>query len=286
MAQSFDIRPLSPALGAEIVGLDIGRPLDDATVSALVQAWQDHIVLLFRKPGLSQEEQLRFAGCFGRVGERPRPPDQRPEDFTELHPAFMLISNIRENGKPIGSLPDGEMLFHHDTIFKPQPHLGTMLYAIEVPGSGGNTRFNNLYKAFEALPERTRSRIAGRAAEHVYDYETIARRGGTRRTAETVDRHSHPVCITHPRSGRTALYVDRLMTVAIDGLPDEESEAMLADMFDISERPEFVYEHVWTPGDLLLWDNYCSSHARTDFPPDQRRLLRRCQIESDAPPRE
>ncbi len=286
MPQSFDIRPLSPALGAEIVGLDIERPLDDATISALVQAWQDHIVLLFRKPDLSQEDQLRFAGCFGRVGERARPVDKRPEDFTELHPAFMLISNIREDGKPIGSLPDGEMMFHHDTIFKPMPHLGSLLYAIEVPASGGNTRFNNLYKAYDALPDRIKTRIAGHNAENVYDYVTITRRGGLERSAETVQRHTHPVCITHPRSGRKALYVDRLMTMRIDGLPDEEGEAMLEEMFDISERPAFVYEHVWTPGDLLLWDNFCSAHARTDFPSAERRLLRRCQIESDAPPRE
>ena len=286
MPESFELRPLSPALGAEIVGLDIERPPDQATIAALVEAWRDNIVLLFRKPGLSQEDQLRFAGCFGRVGERSRPRDKRPEDFTELHPAFMLISNVREDGKPIGSLPDGEMMFHHDTIFTPQPHLGTMLYAIEVPASGGNTRFNNLYKAYDALPDRIKTRIAGRGAEHIYDYVTIAQRGGLERTAETVQRHTHPVCITHPRSGRKALYVDRLMTMRIDGVPDDDGQAMLEEMFDISERPEFVYEHFWTPGDLLLWDNFCSAHARTDFPSAERRLLRRCQIESDAPPRE
>jgi taurine dioxygenase len=287
MAQGFDVRPLSPALGAEIVGLDIATPLDAATVAALVQAWQEHIVLLFRRPGLAQEDHLRFAGYFGRVGERPRPKQERPEDFSKLHPAFMLISNIRENGKPIGSLPDGEMLFHHDTIYKKQPHLGTMLYAIEVPSVGGNTKFNNLYKAYDALPERIKARVAGRTAEHFYDYVTIDRRSGRgSNPAGTLDHYAHPVCITHPRSGRKALYVDRLMTASIDGLPADESEAILAEMFDIAERPAFVYEHVWRPGDLLLWDNLCSAHARTDFSPAERRMLRRCQIEADAPPAE
>ncbi|MGE0747245.1 MAG: TauD/TfdA dioxygenase family protein [Rhodospirillales bacterium] len=285
MAASFDIRPLSPAIGAEIVGLDIARPLDDATVAALVQAWTDHIVLLFRRPDLAQEDHLRFAGHFGRVGERPRPKGERPEDFSRLHPAFMLISNIRENGKPIGSLPDGEMLFHHDTIYKRQPHLGTMLYAIEVPSVGGNTKFNNLYKAWDAVPERIRERVAGRSAANVYDYVTIDRRSGPGANPYgTLDHYAHPVCITHPRSGRKALYVDRLMTARIEGLPEDESEAILSELFDIAERPEFVYEHVWRPGDLLLWDNLCSAHARTDFSDAERRLLRRCQIEADAPP--
>ena len=285
MPQTFDIRPLSPALGAEIVGLDVTRPIDEATIAALKQAWVDHLLLLFRKPDMTQEEQLRFASCFGRVGERPRPKEFRPEDFSKLDAAFMLISNIRENGKPIGSLPDGEMLFHHDTIYKPRPHIGTLLYAIEVPSVGGNTKFSNLYKAYDALPARIRERVAGRKAEHVYDYVVIDRRTGKGAQADLLDAYSHPVCITHPRSGRKALYVDRLMTMRIDGLPEDESEAVLAEMFDVAERPELVYEHVWTPGDLLLWDNLCSAHARTDFPAGERRLLRRCQIEADDVPR-
>ena len=92
------------------------------------------------------------------------------------------------------------------------------------------------------------------------------------------------MAITHPESGRKALYVDRLMTMRIDGLPEDESDALLSEMFDVAEREEFVYEHVWTPGDLLIWDNLCSAHARTDFPPGERRLLRRCQTASEAAP--
>jgi len=285
MAATFDIEPLSPALGAEIIGLDLTRPLDEATIADLVKAWRDHIVLLFRKPDMSQVEQLRFAACFGRVGERPMPKASRSEDYSKLDPAFMLVSNIRENGKPIGTLPDGEMLFHHDTIFRPQPHIGTLLYAIEVPAEGGNTLFNNLYKAHDALPDDIKDRVEGRTARHIYDYKTLDRRNRNNASGELLEGCSHPVCITHPRSGRRALYVDRLMTASIDGLPEDESEAILQTMFDIAERPEFVYRHHWTPGDLLLWDNLCSAHARTDFSSAERRLLRRCQVESDGPPR-
>ena len=282
--ESFEIRPLSDALGAEVAGLDVTQPVDADTAAALRAAWREHIVLLFRAPGLSQEQQLRFAQAFGEIGRRPRPRGERPEDAAIVDDAMMLISNIRVDGKPIGSLPDGEMYFHHDTIFKEVPNLGTMLYAIEVPDRGGNTRFANHYLAWDALPERIRERVGGRTAHHVYDYVVYASREGKGARAGTVDGCTHPVSIVHPATGRRALYVDRLMTMRIDGLPEDESDAILDEMFDIAEREDFVYEHVWTPGDLLLWDNLCSSHARTDFPPDQRRLLRRCQIAGDTAP--
>jgi len=284
MARNFDTRPLSPALGAEIIGLDISRPIDADTIADLVQVWADNIVLLFNKPDMTQEEQLRFASCFGRLGERPKPKDKRDEDYSKLNSAFMLVSNIRENGKPIGTLPDGEMMFHHDTIYKPQPHIGTLLYAIEVPSKGGNTKFNNLYKAYEGLPDDIRERIKGKTANHIYDYVTLTSANRKSQAGDLRENWTHPVCITHPRSGRKALYVDRLMTARIDDLPEEESEQILETMFDIAERPENVYEHVWTPGDLLLWDNLCSAHARTDFSSEERRLLRRCQIQSDTVP--
>ena len=280
----FEIRKLSDALGAEIVGLDVTAQVDAATADALREAWREHIVLLFRAPGLTQEQQLRFAGAFGEIGTRPRPKGERPEDGATVDDAMMLISNIRVDGKPIGSLPDGEMFFHHDTIFKEVPNRGTMLYAIEVPSRGGNTRFANHYLAWDALPARIRRRVEGRTAWHVYDYVVYNSREGKGANASTVDGCAHPVSIAHPASGRRALYVDRLMTMRIDGLPAEESDEILHEMFDIAEREDFVYEHVWTPGDLLVWDNLCSSHARTDFPPGERRLLRRCQIAGDAAP--
>ena len=282
--ESFEIRPLSDALGAEIAGLDVTQPVDADTAAALRAAWREHILLLFRAPDLTQDQQLRFAQAFGEIGRRPRPKGERPEDAATVDDAMMLISNIRVDGKPIGSLPDGEMYFHHDTIYKEVPNLGTMLYAIEVPDRGGNTKFANHYLAWDALPEPIRERVGGRTAHHVYDYVVYASREGKGARAGTVDGCTHPVSIVHPATGRRALYVDRLMTMRIDGLPEDESDAILDEMFDIAEREEFVYEHVWTPGDLLLWDNLCSSHARTDFPPDQRRLLRRCQIAGDTAP--
>ena len=284
MPKSFETRPLGPALGAEIIGLDISKTLSDETVQDLYDTWRDNIVLLFNKPEMSQEEQLRFAACFGKIGERPRPKEERPEDFSNLDAAFMLVTNIRENGKPIGTLPDGEMMFHHDTIYKPRPHIGTLLYAIEVPSVGGNTKFTNLYKAYDALPDEVKQRIEGRKALHLYDYDRIAERNTVEGANDLLENCSHPVAITHPRSGRKAHYVNRLMTAEIEGLDHDESEEVLNLMFDLAEQPEHVYEHVWTPGDLLLWDNLCSSHARTDFSDGEVRLLRRCQVEAESVP--
>lgn len=286
MAKSFEVRPLCPALGAEIIGLDISKPLDKATSQELAETWRDYLLLLFRKPDMTQQEQIRFAKCFGTIGERPKPADSRPEDYSQLDQAFMLVTNIRKDGKPIGTLPDGEMMFHHDTIYKAKPHIGTLLYAIEVPSVGGNTLFTNLYLAYNALSNEIKKRVEGRKAKHVYDYERINERNTEEGAGDLLESYSHPVCITHPRSQKKALYVDRLMTAEIEGLSEEESEKILNTMFDTAERKDFVYEHIWKPGDLLLWDNLCSSHARTNFSDGERRLLRRCQVQTETIPME
>jgi taurine dioxygenase len=194
----------------------------------------------------------------------------------------MLISNIREDGKPIGALPDGEMHFHTDQCHQERPAMASMLYAIEVPRAGGNTLFANGYKAYETLPDALKLRIAGRKALNAYDYDTAAMKRGTR-LAEGVPSCEHPVVRTHPATGRKALYVNRLMTVRIEGLPADESDELLDALFAHQERREFVYEHVWRPGDLLMWDNRCTLHARTDFSPDERRLMRRVTILGEKP---
>jgi taurine dioxygenase len=204
------------------------------------------------------------------------------KQFVRNHPAVMLISNIREDGKPIGALPDGEMHFHTDQCHQEQPAMASMLYAIEVPRAGGNTLFANGYKAYEMLPDALKLRIAGRKALNAYDYDTAAMKRGTR-LADGVPSCVHPVVRTHPATGRKALYVNRLMTMRIEGLPADESDELLDTLFAHQERREFVYEHVWRPGDLLMWDNRCTLHARTDFSPDERRLMRRVTILGEKP---
>lgn len=275
-ASALSCRPLSAALGAEIAGVDLRRPLDDHTFEQILAAWHQNLVILVRGQELTEEDQVRFAERFGP------PAVIHTKEYIRTHPAVMLISNIREDGKPIGALPDGEMQFHTDQCHQERPAMASMLYAIEVPSVGGNTLFANGYKAYETLPPEIRQRIEGRKALNAYDYHTASMKRGTR-LAPGVPFYIHPVVRTHPATGRRALYVNRLMTVCIEDMPEKESNELLGLLFDHQERREFIYEHVWRPGDLLMWDNRCTLHARSDFSPHERRLLRRVTILGEKP---
>jgi len=278
----LDVVPLSKHIGAEIRGLDLRALLDAATMAAIHRAWLDHSVLLFRGQNFAQEDLLRVTACFGEVAPLSRPPKFFPKGYSRLLPNIMMISNIRENGETIGALPDGEMHFHHDQIHAEVPHNGTLLYSLEIPDRGGDTLFASGYAAYEALDPAIKERLEGRRAFHHYNYGSTVR--GDDRGVAAFNESVHPVFRTHDETGRKALYVNRLMTVRIEGLPEEESDALLAALFDHAERPDFVYRHVWRVGDLLVWDNRCSMHARDDFPSDQRRLMLRTTVKGTTRP--
>jgi len=269
-------RPLSAALGLEILDVDLHNPLPLPVIARLREAWYEGLILLLRDQTLTEEDQVRFAECFG-------PPAKTINvNNTGKHPAVMLISNIRKDGKPIGALPDGEMHFHTDQCYIEKPAAASMLYAIEVPSVGGNTLFANAYLAYETLPAGIKRRIDGRTAVNAYDYENASTIRGTR-LREGVPQYSHPVVRTHPATGRKALYVNRLMTIAIEDLPQAESDELLNLLFDHQEQRRFIYEHVWRVGDILMWDNRCTLHARTDFSSAERRLMRRITILGEKP---
>jgi taurine dioxygenase len=274
-SSTLTVRPLSPALGAEISGIDLRAPLDDALKQQFLDIWHQHLVILIRDQTLDEDQQVRFAETFG-------PPARLTSGrtYSTKHPSVMLISNIRQDGKPIGALPDGEMHFHTDQCHQATPAKATMLYAIEVPSKGGDTLFSNAYTAYETLAADIKARIAGRRALNAYEKDTTVR---TTSYEGAGSSYWHPVVRTHPATGRKALYVNRLMTHEIEGLPREESDAILQHLFDHQEQPQFVYGHVWRPGDLLMWDNRCTLHARTDFSADERRLLRRVTIMGETP---
>jgi alpha-ketoglutarate-dependent taurine dioxygenase len=272
----LDVVPLSKHIGAEIRGIDLRDTLDAATMNAIHQAWLDHSVLLFRGQSFSQEDLLRVTGCFGELAPLSRPPKFFPKGYSRLLPNIMMISNIRENGETIGALPDGEMNFHHDQIHSEVPHNGTLLYSLEIPSYGGDTLFASGYAAYETLDPATKQKLEGRRAFHHYNYGTTTR--GDSRGVEAFSESVHPVFRTHDETGRKAIYVNRLMTVRIEDMPQPESDALLNALFDHSENPEFVYRHVWRVGDLIVWDNRCSMHARDDFPSDQRRLMLRTTV--------
>jgi taurine dioxygenase len=273
---ALQTKPLSPALGAEIIGVDLRREMDDGFAARLLEVWHRSLVILLRDQHLSEEDQVRFAEHFGP------PAVIHTKQFVRKHPAVMLISNIREDGEPIGALPDGEMHFHSDQCYKERPAKASMLYAIEVPSKGGNTLFTNAYAAYETLPTDIKRRIEGRRALNAYDYDTAATKRGTK-IADGVPTYVHPVVRTHPATDRKALYVNRLMTVRIVDMPEKESSELLDFLFDHQEQRQFIYEHVWRVGDILMWDNRCTLHARTDFSADERRLMRRVTILGEKP---
>jgi taurine dioxygenase len=273
----IEVRALSPALGAEIRGVDASRPIADEDFAAIEKAWHDHMVILLRGQALDEDQQVGFAQRFGELSPI------HTDHHSERNKAVMYIGNRKKDGKIVGALPLGEMQFHSDQCYQERPAMGTMLYSIEIPAEGGNTLFANAYKAYEALPPHVKNRIENRKAVQVYDYGggVLDRRQMV--APEVGMSFAHPVARTHPATGRKALYVNRLMTHHIEGLAAEESERLLGLMFDTLERPEFVYEHRWRVGDLLLWDNRCTLHARRDFDPGENRWMRRVTIKGDRP---
>lgn len=276
------IVPLATHIGAEIQGVDLSKPIAANVRNEIHDAWLDNLVLLFRNQNLTQQNLLTATTVFGRIGKISRPKEFRPSGYDKLLEDIMLISNIRENGEAIGALPDGEMMFHHDMLHAKIPHKGTCLYSVEVPSKGGNTIFSNGYKAYESLPENIKSTLNGKMAFHHYNYGST-KKGDSNGVAAFAES-SHPVFRTHEDTKRKAVYVNRLMTVRIEGLPEVEGAQLLEQIYDQAERPEWTYEHFWQPGDLLVWDNRCSMHARTDFSAGERRLMLRTTIEGDVEP--
>jgi taurine dioxygenase len=274
--------PLTKHIGCEVKNIDLRDPLSSGAVEAIYQAWLDSAVLLFRDQDISQEDLIRVTGMFGEFAELGRPKHTLPSGFTKILPNIMLISNIRENGETIGALPDGEMMFHHDTIHRADPHKATLLYSVEIPTHGGDTLFASGTAAYDALDAEMKQKLAGLRAVNFYAYNSVKR--GDKQAVDATSQAVHPVVRTHDETGRKALYVNRLMSTEIEGMPQEESDEILNYLFDHSEKPEFVYTHVWRKGDLIVWDNRCSSHARNDFPADQRRLLLRTTVKGNCKP--
>ena len=274
------VKPLCDALGAKITGLDLSVKLGSEVKREIHDAWLKYQVLVFPNQKLTEDEQIRFARSWGKFPVRDRY-EKRAEKGT-ADKSIMLVSNIRKNGKPIGSLPDGEMMFHTDGAYDENPYNYTMLYALELPSSGGNTLFANMYKAYQELENDLKQKLANCTANHGYYSATVQR--GEHQGAFSGE-FTHPVFIEHNETGRTALYISRLLTLRIPELSKKESDLVLDKLFDHSERREFIYEHVWKVGDLVMWDNRCINHARTDFSRTERRLLRRNVIQGVRPKR-
>ena len=247
------VTPLSPAGGALIGGVDLSRELPQSTIDAIKAAWAKHLVIVFRGQKITQEQQLAFAARFGELGERRKAPDalaSRTEGSAQIDNRVLLVTNIKVDGKSIGAFGDGEFWFHIDSGYTARPYKSTFLYAVELPKSeGGNTLFGNMYMAYDAVPAALKQKLAGRKALHIHEY-LRSERVALKDDLSGSPHCWHPVFAVHPDTGRKTLFVDRLMTRRIEGLSEEESDAILEELYEVGERKAHIYEHVWQPGDF------------------------------------
>lgn len=270
------ITPLAAPLGAEVTEVDI-KQLADEDVDRIKDAWREHMVLVFRDQELSPDDQMDFAARFGELDAIF--PDA-PAEISRRERYMMDITNL-ELDDAKSYLPDGEMYFHFDTCYRPEPYSACFLYGIEVPGEGGQTLFGNMVKAYEELPQDLKDAVAGKTVMNAYEY---AGKKDERREPSADSPHcEHPIVTRHPETGRPNLFVSRLMSFGTAGRDDTVQDEVLNRIFEHAEEPRFVYAHDWKAGDLVVWDNRCVSHARTFFDPSQRRHLRRVSVKGAKP---
>ena len=296
-----DVRvvPTGAALGAEIRGVDLSQPVPDATRALLRKAWADHLVLLWRDQKLPDNSFLEAAAIFGE----PKEPAARKYQVAggykiggrrvPLHPHVSLISNLDEEGHPTrdnGGLGSYEVVWHSDNSYAEVPPAGSMLYAVVLPDAngGGDTCFNNQYLAYEELPEDLKRAIAGRSQLHDASRNSA---GVLRPTVklptkpEEVPGPIHPLVRKHPVTGKPALYLGRRRVWPsnyIVGLSNDESEALLDRLWAHATQPKYAWKHVWRVGDLVLWDNRCAMHYRSEVDSAQARVLYRTVIQGEA----
>jgi taurine dioxygenase len=281
---SIDVIPTGAALGAEVWGVDL-TALDDRQFAALRRAWHQHQVILVRGQTLGDQDLVAFSRRFGDLDWAPV--QETGRRFVEGLPEIYIVSNVKLNGEPIGSLGAGEAVWHTDMSYLDTPPMASTLYALEVPPSGGNTSFCSMYAIYEALPAELKRRIAGLKIKHdgTYNSGGFLRQGVTATDdPRTSPGAVHPLVCTHPDTGCQMLYLGRRRNAYLVGLELAESEALLDELWRFVERPEFKWEHVWRVGDLVMWDNRCTMHRRDPFDDATRRIMHRTQIKGAASP--
>jgi taurine dioxygenase len=283
-APRIEVLPTGAALGAEIRGIDLSA-VDDTDFAAIHRAWLDNLVLLFRGQRLDDDDLIAFSRRFGDLDWAPV--QETGRRFVEGRPEVYVVSNVIENGEPIGSLGAGEAVWHTDMSYIPAPPKASMLYALEIPPAGGNTGFCNMYRAYDALPAPLKRRVEGLTVKHDGTYNSGGYvRLGVDATDDPLTSPGavHPLVCTHPETGRRALYLGRRRNAYIDGLPLAESEALLDEVWGYATRDDLTWYNLWQVGDVVLWDNRCTMHRRDPFDPASRRILHRTQIKGETRP--
>ncbi len=273
----IETRPLAPALGAEIRGVDLSGPLSDATAAAIRQAWLDHQVLVFRGQHLTDAQLTAFSRHFGDLDSVPGWEPFSPQG----HPEVLIISNVQKDGATIGVLGDGEASWHTDMSYLDQPPPGSLLFSLEVPETGGDTCFMSMYAALDGLPPDLRAAIEGKSLNHDSSHDSAGNLRANHTAFEDVSGApgaQHPIIRAHPETGRAALFLGRRLHAWVVGEPVEASETLLDQIWQHCTREEFTYRHRWQTGDLLMWDNRCTMHRRDPFDAQARRIMHRTQL--------
>jgi taurine dioxygenase len=276
------ITPTGAPVGAVVSGLDLSRPLAPETVLRLKQAWQDHLVLIFKDQIPSDPQYIAFATYFGTVFY---PPDDVPVLASASDgsvPEIVLVANVE--GGYTGS---GELSPHIDHHWTPYPSKGSFLYALEVPTEGGDTYWSNLYQVYADLDDATKQRIAGL---QLITYNPFKRKPGEIRPKyrdpgqpPPSAAFPHPLVATHPQTGRKLLYLDYATEVEVVGLGHSEGAELIAGLREHLNQAKYYYRHQWSVGDIVLWDNLATLHNRPAFDPNQRRVLKRISLAGGRP---
>jgi taurine dioxygenase len=278
------IKDLDAPLGAEISGIDLSRPVPSGDVEAIEGAWRERLIVVFHGQDLSDPQLIAFSRNFGELD--PPGPNPYGEAFLKDHPELNVISNVKQDGKPIGNLGDGEAVWHADMTYVDVPPKAALLHALEVPPpeAGGNTYFANMLAAYAALPADLKAAADGKIAVHDASTNSagLLRKGYERVTdvRKTVGAH-HPLVRTDPATGRKALFLGRRPNAYVLGMPLEESEALLDALWAHATQPRFSLCHQWKVGDLLMWNNLSVLHRRDPFDPATRRVMHRSQIKGN-----
>jgi len=281
---AIHIKRIGEALGAEVSGVDASKPVSADTFAAIRKAWLDNLVIRFRGQKLTDPQMLEFSRLFGELD--PPGPNPYGKAFLPRHPEMNVISNVKEDGVPIGGLGDGEAIWHSDMTYVDTPPSAALLYALELPAEGGDTYWANMYLAYEALPADMKKRIEGLKAIHdaTYNSAGIKRKGYDDVTdPRRAPGAHHGLVRRHPETGRKCLFLGRRRNSYIVGLPLEESEALLDALWAHATQPRFAFCQQWQVGDLMIWDNRCTLHRRDPFDPNARRVMHRTQIKGERP---
>src|SRR6266566_2245901 len=279
---AISIRNLDAALGVEVTGIDLSKPVAQDDVKTIEDVWRERLVVVFHGQKLSDPQLIAFSKNFGELD--PPGPNPYGQPFNKEHPELNVISNVVENGKPIGNLGDGEAVWHADMTYVEVPPKAAILHSLEVPPTGGNTYFANMFAAYEALPASLKKAAEDKIAVHDASTNSagMLRKGYKKVTdVRAVVGARHPLVRTEPKTRRKALFLGRRPNSYVLGLDVPESEALLDALWAHATQPQFALCHEWKVGDVLMWNNLSVLHRRDPFDPKSRRIMHRSQIKGN-----